>query len=136
MLARVVLRIVGKRDKTVMIQGTTLEEARRLVTIAVRELPKLTCGEFGLHYTYHRQGKEAVALEIRKQQDELKTENCLKMVAFCVDWINEHLREIKPRCTSYTYKHFVEQWRRDAGDPDPYTCTGSFIAAAVGLGLD
>jgi hypothetical protein len=117
-------------------QETTIEEARRLVFVAVRELPQLTSFGIGLYYTYYRLGKEAVALETQKQQAELETEHSLRMVASCANWINEHPQEIKPYRTSYYYKHAVEQWRRDNGDPDPYVHNGCFIAAAVGLGLN
>ena len=50
---------------------TSIQEARRLVMIAVRELPQLTTFGIGVHYAYHRQGKDAVAAEISKQQDEI-----------------------------------------------------------------
>jgi hypothetical protein len=116
-------------------QGTTLEEARRLVSVAVKELPQLTSFGIGVHYSYDWLGKEAVALETRKQQAELGTETSLKSVACCIDWINGHHTEIGSHRTSYLYARRTEQWRRDNGDPDPYTCVGSFIAAGVGLKL-
>lgn len=119
-----------------MILETTIEEARRLVFIAVRELPQLTTFGIGVYYSYYRQGKEAVALQVQKQQAELETEHALRMVACCADWIKGHRKDINPRHSSYFYKHMVEQCRRDGGDPDPYIHNGCFIAAAVGLGLN
>lgn len=119
-----------------MIQETTLQEARRLLNIAAREIPSLTPFGIGVHYAYHRQGREAVALEIQKQQAELGTDRALRMVALCADWINGHRKEFNPHRTSYFFTHVVEQWRRDAGDPDPYIHNGCFIAAAVGLGMN
>ena len=115
--------------------NTTLDDARMFVMSAVREIPQLTPFGIGVHYAYQRQGKDAVANEIKKQQDELYTDHALHMVAACADWIQSHRRDINPRQTSYYLKYVVEQWRRDAGDPDPYVHNGCLIAAGVGLGL-
>jgi hypothetical protein len=115
--------------------NTTLDDARILVMNAVREIPQLTPFGIGVHYTYQRRGRDAVASEIKKQQDELYTDHALRMVAVSADWITAHRKDINARHTSYYFKHVVEQWRRDAGDPDPYVHNGCFIAAGVGLGL-
>ncbi|HZT32679.1 MAG TPA: hypothetical protein VFA33_22505 [Bryobacteraceae bacterium] len=119
-----------------MLQETTLQEARRLLFIAMREIPQLTPFGIGVHYAYHRNGREHVCREIQRQQAELETDHALRMIAFCADWIKTHPTGFKPHRTSYYSKHLVEQWRRDAGDPDPYVHNGCFIAAAVGLGLN
>jgi hypothetical protein len=105
--------------------------------IATRDVPQLTAFGIGVHYSYYRwQSKEAVVLEIQKQQSELSTERALRMGAFCVDWIKENRKYIHPSHSSYFYSHRVEQHRRDGGDPDPYIHNGAFIAAGVGLGLN
>ena len=88
----------------------------------------------GFHFWYHRRSKEALDLEIKKQQAELFTGHSLQMVARSADWIAEFARGIRTRQTSYFYKHVVEQWRRDARDEDPYVHNGAFIAAGLGNG--
>lgn len=107
-----------------------------MLYIAVREIPSLTPFGIGVHYAYHRNGREYADLEIQRQQAELSTERALRMICSCVDWIKTHPTGFNPKRSSYFSKHLVEQWRRDAGDLDPYVHNGCFIAAAVGLGLN
>ena len=104
--------------------------------IAVREVPQLTPFGIGVHYSYYRLSKEAVAQQIEKQQAELFTERSLRMVAFCADWIKANRRDIDHNRSSFFHSHKVEQHRRASGDPDPYTHNGCFIAAGVGLGYN
>jgi hypothetical protein len=121
-----------------MTPETTLEEARRLVDLAVSKIPLLTSAGIGIHYSYYRQGMEAVTSEIQKQQAELYSDFGLRMVTFCADWLRRQTfrRTFNRFRTSYHFKHVIENHRRWHGDPDPYTYNGALIAAAVGLGLD
>lgn len=117
---------------------TTLAEARALVDRAVSKIPLLTSAGIGIHYSYYRQGKDVVEVEMKRQQAELYTDLALRMVAFCADWLrHQTLRRTFNRFrTSYHFKHVIENHRRWHGDPDPYTYNGALIAAAVGLGLE
>lgn len=103
---------------------------------AVRDVPQLTPFGIGVHYSYYRLSKEAVALEIQKQQSELSTERALRMVAASADWIKANRKDIDANRSSFFHSHKVEQYRRGSGHPDPYVHNGCFIAAAVGLGYN
>ena len=109
-----------------MIQETTLQEARRLLNIAAREIPSLTPFGIGVHYAYHRQGREAVALEIQKQQAELGTDRALRMVALCADWINGHRKEFNPTVLPIS-SHTL--WNSGAGMPVTRTRTCTTAAS-------
>jgi hypothetical protein len=104
--------------------------------IAVREVPQLTPFGIGVHYSYYRLSKEAVAQQIEKQQAELSTEHSLWMVASSADWIKANRRDMDHNRSSFFHSHQVEQYRRVHGDSDPYVHNGAFIAAAVGLGYN
>lgn len=114
-----------------------LSEARSFVDLAVAQIPQLTVFGVGVDYSYWRKGKDVAAREIAERQATLYTDRSLRMIQCCAEWIRTRRprKSINRQHSSYFFKHVVESFRRDRGEPDPYVYNGAFIAAAVGLGL-
>ena len=119
-------------ETKVLCPVTSLLEARVLVDLAIQRLPTLTTYGVGVYFEVYRQGREAVARALAEGQAALYDDSCLRMVAWCTDWLKlrRTRKTFNPYCTSYGYKHVVEN---ACGD---YISNGCFIAAALGLGLD
>jgi hypothetical protein len=66
------------------------------------------------------------------------SDEALIQVAACVDWIGvqQIIQSFNTASSSYGYKHDVERWIEKRGGPHLHVANGSFIAAAVGLGLE
>jgi hypothetical protein len=130
------------RKKNVMTHtrtsDTSLSEALLMVDRAIVKIPNLTTFGVGISYHFHRDGKEAVAEQIKEQQAALYKDACLRMIAVCADWIKLRLlrKSFDPRISSYGLKHLVEEYREGRGDPDWYVTNGCFIVDGVGLGFD
>jgi hypothetical protein len=123
---------------------TTREEAAALLTKALAREPRLCGFGIGLGAETQRRvearmatGSEASVDAEFKVDREYLSEN-LQQVAACADWIK--LRRVVATfnrdSTSYGYKHQVERWFNGRQQPYVYVANGSFIAAALGLGLD
>jgi hypothetical protein len=120
----------------------TKAEASLLLQIALNVLPDLTYFGIGIYEQWKVRrtlGPDAVALQIAHGRKKL--EDNLDQIAIAAAWIKgiEPTQTLNKRHTSYGYKHLVEDWTRrriKAGESIPsYISNGSFIAAAVGLGL-
>ena len=104
--------------------------------IAVRDMPQLTPFGIGVHYSYYRLSKEAMALEIRNSRLNYSPNT------HCGWWpplpigSKRTAKTLTPTAVPFSTATKVEQYRRCGGDPDPYIHNGAFIAAAVGLGYN
>lgn len=78
------------------------------------------------------------AIESEFQYERAALTEHLDEIAASADWIKRQrpIASYNVRHTSYGYKHFVEQWFDERGGPHLYVANGSFIAAALGLGLE
>lgn len=116
---------------------TTESQAAAFVATAVAAIPSLTrfgVGIFEQSERRHEQGTAWLKARIAEGQAELGLR--LDEVAIAADWIKLQVptATVNTRCTSYTYKHDVENWKAKGGEP-AHVSNGAFIAAAIGLGF-
>ncbi len=113
---------------------TSEHESRRLIDIAVKAEPHLT--HFGIG-VYKQNGLSEAAFVQKLAVGRTELEAAVLEVAACADWLDlqKAILTYNPRHSSYGYKHRVERWVDSQGGPHLYVANGSFIAAALGLGL-
>lgn len=112
------------------------DEAQTLLEHALAIEPRLT--HFGIGLFDERRRRQAGAQlddEFTKQRAQLATR--LDEIAASADWIKRQrpIASFNRSHNSYGYKHRVERWFRERGEPT-YVSNGSFIAAALGLGYE
>jgi len=125
-----------QRKRNTLIE-TTDKEAKKLIAVAMDKEPELTRFGIGIwerRKTFLSGGIAAVTAKIVEGRTELL--GAAEEVAAAADWI-----KLKPRTkrlnvhhSSYGYKHAVESWFSQRGEPVS-VANGSFIAAAIGLGV-
>jgi hypothetical protein len=123
---------------------TSPDEARALLTEALRREPRLTHFGIGVHAEARKRREPARtgdvddAIERELQHERTALGDHLDEIAACADWIKRQqpIRSYNLRHTSYGYKHSVERWFDERGGPHLYVANGSFIAAALSLGFE
>lgn len=112
---------------------TTRDEARDLLERALAVAPRLTHFGVGV-FDEERKPASQVEQEFREQRAALHDH--LDEIAACADWIKlQPTRTAFQSQSSYGRKHDVEKWFEARGGPHMYVSNGSFIAAALGLGI-
>ena len=117
---------------------TTTEEAKELLERALkteRRLARYGIGVFN-ERLYGRTADGAVerAKKFESDRASLAGPYALKEIAASADWIKQHEPKHFRGHTSYRLKHCVEEWFHERKEY-VYVANGSFIAAAIGLGL-
>ncbi|MFZ5896875.1 MAG: hypothetical protein ACOY0T_37810 [Myxococcota bacterium] len=118
---------------------TSDAEARKLLSVALKKVPRLThfgIGVFDERAKIRKGGQGSIQQEFERERALLGER--LDEIAMCADWVKRQRRigRYNMKNTSYGYKHVVERWVDRRGGPHMYVSNGSFIAAAAGLGFE
>lgn len=113
--------------------ATTAVDASDLLARALAQEPRLTRLGVGVLNAEYKQAS-SIAREIADEQDVLSAG--LEQIAACADWLRcqRWLNTFTPQ-TSYRRRLDVEIWFQLRGHPIAVS-NGSFIAAALGLGIE
>jgi hypothetical protein len=117
---------------------TTESEARLLLERALEEEEFLTDHGIGLPNSLLEGAETAEAVNQKYEEQRLALGHRLAAIAASADWIKLQRigKSFNHTANSYTHKHRVESWLRGVHGHYHYVTNGSFIAAAIGLGLE